>query len=83
MKCDTCPACPVRKNDCIGVKFEERKYFNIEGAYFTMVKSYKLTMVSWNPLLSALCSSYCITFFTLPNLPSFHNSNLPFSILSL
>ena len=38
MKFDACPACPVRKNDCVGVKFEARKYFIREGAYFTVNK---------------------------------------------
>jgi len=37
VKCDACPACPVRKNDCVGVKFEVRKHFTREGAYFTVV----------------------------------------------
>ncbi|MCK4629928.1 MAG: hypothetical protein KAT40_00700 [Bacteroidales bacterium] len=38
MKCDACPACPVRRHDCIGVKFEARKSFTRVGAYFTVVK---------------------------------------------
>ena len=37
VKCDACRACPARKNDCVGVKFEVRKHFIREGAYFTGV----------------------------------------------
>ena len=37
VKCDACPVCPVRKYDCIGVKFEVRKCYIREGAYFTVV----------------------------------------------
>jgi len=36
VKCDACPACPAGKNDCVGVKFEARKHFIREGAYFTV-----------------------------------------------
>jgi hypothetical protein len=37
VKCDACRACPAGKNDRVGVKFEVRKYFIREGAYFTGV----------------------------------------------
>ncbi|MCK4631192.1 MAG: hypothetical protein KAT40_07100 [Bacteroidales bacterium] len=36
MKCDACRACPAGKNDRAWVKFEVRKYFIREGAYFTV-----------------------------------------------
>ncbi|MCK4629920.1 MAG: hypothetical protein KAT40_00660 [Bacteroidales bacterium] len=41
MKCDACRACPAGKNDRVGVKFEARKYFTREGAYFTVGKKQK------------------------------------------
>jgi len=47
VKCDACPACPAGKNDCVGVKFEVRKHFTREGAYFTGVLGAGYELRKW------------------------------------